>query len=147
MDLIFRSFIVFILLLAILRLSGKRTLSQVTTFDFVLLLIIGEATQQALLGDDKSIMGALLVIGTLVGLDLLFIIFSKKFDKFDKVANGVPVIIFSDGKPLKDRMDEARVKIDDILEVARKTHGIDDLSQVKYAVLEKDGAISVVLKN
>lgn len=59
----------------------------------------------------------------------------------------MPVIIFSDGKPLKDRMDEARVKIDDILEVARKTHGIDDLSQVKYAVLEKDGAISVVLKN
>lgn len=144
MDLILRSIIVYVCLLVILRMSGKRTLSEVTTFDFILLLIIGEATQQALLSDDNSIIGALLVIATLVGMDVMFGFFSHRFDWFNKFSNGVPVIIFENGKPLLDRMAKAKINVDDILEAARKTQGIDSLDQVKYAVLEKDGGISII---
>lgn len=147
MDVILRSILVYVFILFILRMSGKRTLSEVTTFDFVLLLIIGEATEQALLSDDSSIIGALLVISTLVGMDVIFGITSNHFNWFNKVANGVPVIVFENGKPLKDRMSKANLNIEEILEAARKTQGIDSLDQVKYAVLEKDGGISIIPKS
>lgn len=84
-------------------------LSQLITIDFVLLLIIGEATQQALLTEDNSIVGAMLVIGTLIVMDITFAKFSKRWDFFDKITNGVPVIIMKDGKLIEDRMDEETI--------------------------------------
>lgn len=146
MDLIFRSALVYFIILIILRISGKRTLSQITTFDFVLLLIVGEATQQALLGFDHSVTGAVLVIATLVIIDYLVSVFSYKFKLFDKVANGVPILLFENGQPIKKHMEKARITIEEILESARKMQGIDSLDQIKYAILEKDGSISIVPK-
>jgi uncharacterized membrane protein YcaP (DUF421 family) len=70
MDAVLRGLSVYIFLLIIFRISGKRSLGQVTSFDFVLLLIIAETTQQALLGDDYSVTNAFLLIGTLVGVDI-----------------------------------------------------------------------------
>jgi len=70
MDAVLRGLSVYMFLLIIFRISGKRSLGQVTTFDFVLLLIIAETTQQALLGDDYSVTNAFLLIGTLVGVDI-----------------------------------------------------------------------------
>ena len=70
MDSVFRALAIYAVLLLIFRISGKRSLSQITTFDFVLLLVIGEATQQALLGDDFSLTNAFIVIVTLVGVDI-----------------------------------------------------------------------------
>lgn len=127
-------------------MAGKRTLSQLTTIDFVLLLIVGEATQQALISTDNSIVGAMLVIVTLVVIDMVFVHFSKRWDLFDKVTNGVPIIIMKDGKPVENRMDEEKINVDDILEAARRTQGLEDVDQVKYAVLEKDGQISIIPK-
>ncbi|HLR32574.1 MAG TPA: YetF domain-containing protein [Fodinibius sp.] len=146
MDLIIRATVIYLFILVIFRIAGKRALSQMTTFDFVLLLIVGEATQQALLTDDYSIIGAMLVIGTLVILDLLFARFSKRWEFFDKITNGVPVIIMKDGEPVENRMDQEAIEIDDILESARRNQGLESLDQVKYAVLEKDGQISIIPK-
>lgn len=69
MDSVLRALAIYLFLMVIFRISGKRSLAQITTFDFVLLLVIGEATQQALLGDDFSLTNAALVIATLLGLD------------------------------------------------------------------------------
>lgn len=144
MQLIIRAIFFYIFILVVFRMSGKRTLSEMTTFDFVLLLIVGEATQQALLSDDSSLINAMLVVTTLIALDVLFSVFSLKWDLFDKVTNGVPVVILENGKPIKDRMKKARVELDDILEAARRMQGLESLEQVKYAVLEKDGKISII---
>lgn len=146
MGLVIRAVAIYILILVIFRMAGKRALSQMTTIDFVLLLIVGEATQQALISEDNSIVGAMLVIGTLVIMDVLFARFSKWWDLFDEITNGVPVIIMKDGKPVEDRMDEETIEMDDILEAARRKQGLEDLDQVKYAVLEKDGQISIIPK-
>jgi uncharacterized membrane protein YcaP (DUF421 family) len=70
MDAVLRAMAVYLFLLLVMRVSGKRTLTQITTFDFVLLLIIGEATQQGLIGDDFSVTKALLLITSLIGLDI-----------------------------------------------------------------------------
>ncbi|HET6527944.1 MAG TPA: YetF domain-containing protein, partial [Balneolaceae bacterium] len=144
MGLILRAVIIYLTILIIFRMSGKRTLSQLTTFDFILLLMVGEATQEALLMDDQSIIGSLLIIGTLVSLDVIFAWFSKRSVLFDKIANGVPVIILKNGELIEENMQNAQIEMNDILEAARRDQGLESLEQVKYAVLEKDGKISII---
>ncbi|HEX6983624.1 MAG TPA: YetF domain-containing protein [Balneolaceae bacterium] len=145
MELILRAFFIYLFILLIFRMAGKRTLSQLTTFDFILLLVVGEATQQALL-NDGSITEALLLIGTLVTLDVIFAFFSERWPLFDKIANGVPLIILKNGNPLIERMEKENIEMGDILEAARKKQGLESIEQIKYAVLEKDGKISIIPK-
>jgi uncharacterized membrane protein YcaP (DUF421 family) len=131
----------------VLRLAGKRTLSEMTTFDLILVLIISEATQQALIDDDHSILGGMLVISTLVFLDIAVSFLTNKSRVADKLINGVAMIILENDKLHLDRMTKSRIQLDDILEAARKIHGIENLNEIKSAVLEKDGSISIIPKN
>ena len=146
-SIIVRSAIIYVFVFLILRLGGKRTVGELTTFDLVLLLIISEATQQALLDDDHSITGGMLAIITLVFVDIFVSLFTERFKTVDKIVNSVPLVIFQDGQPLMERMNKERVSLDDILEAARKLQGLENLDQVKYAILEKDGSISIIPKH
>jgi len=146
MDSVWRAAAIYIGLMIIMRLSGKRSLAQITTFDFVLLLIIGEATQQALLGEDFSITNALIVIITLVTLDIGLSLLKRRSKKVDKWLDDVPLVIVEDGVALQDRMDKARVDVDDVLSAARHLQGIERLDQIRYAVLERSGGISIIPK-
>ena len=141
---VFRALLVYVLLFIILRMAGKRTLGEMTAFDLVLLLIISEAVQNALLNGDHSITGSMLVVLTLVFTDVMVKLGTNQYRFFDSVINGIPLIILENGKPLRDRMKKARLQEDDILEAARKTQGLERLEQIKYAVLEKDGSISII---
>lgn len=143
-SIIVRSALIYIFIFIILRLGGKRTVGEMTTFDLVLLLIISEATQQALLNDDRSITGGMLAITTLVFIDIIVSLFTNKYKKADMLLNGVPLIIVKDGQPLMDRIKMSRLQIDDILEAGRKFQGLESLEQIRYAVLEKDGTISII---
>ena len=144
MDSVLRAFAIYAFLLIVLRLSGKRTLSDITVFDFVLILIIGEATQQALLGEDFSLTNAALIILTLVGIDLLLAALKQRSARLETVLEGPPLVLVDQGVPLKDRMYRERVSEDDVLEAGRRYHGIQRMDQVKYAVLERHGGITVV---
>lgn len=144
MDSVLRATAVYLILLIIMRIAGKRTLAQVTVFDFILLLIIGEATQQALLGEDFSILNAAIVIATLVLLDIGLAILKQRSDLLDRVLDDTPVVIVDHGKPLRDRMDRARIDEQEILVAARELHGLERLDQIKFAVLERSGGISIV---
>ncbi|MCC6272935.1 MAG: DUF421 domain-containing protein [Deltaproteobacteria bacterium] len=144
MDSILRAAVIYFFILAFIRLTGKRTLSQLTTFDFVLLLIIGESTQQALLGEDFSLTNALLVILTLLGLESALSLLKQKSLKLDKILDGVPVVLVDHGRPLVERLKRTRLDESDILAAARETQGLERMEQIKYAVLERDGKISVI---
>jgi uncharacterized membrane protein YcaP (DUF421 family) len=144
MNPILRALFIYLFLLVVFRLSGKRTLSQTTTFEFVMLLIVGEATQQALLGEDFSITNAFIVITTLIGADILLSKIRQKSKLFDEITEGLPLVIVDNGKPLYDRMQKTRVDEQDILEAARIKHGLERMDQIKYAVLERDGKISII---
>ena len=144
MDAVVRAACIYLILLLIFRLAGKRSLAQITTFDFVLLLIIGEASQQALLGQDFSLTNALLVIVTLVGLDILFSLWKERSPAFDRLVDSVPVLILEHGRPIEERMKQLRVDEDDILSAAREAHGLERLEQIRYAVLERSGHISII---
>ncbi|RXF72235.1 DUF421 domain-containing protein [Arcticibacter tournemirensis] len=146
-SIIMRSAVIYIFIFIILRLGGKRTVGEMTTFDLVLLLIISEATQQALLDDDRSITGGMLAITTLVFIDIIVSLLTNKYTGLDNLLNGVPLIIVKDGKPLMERIKKSRLQIEDILEAGRKFQGIESLAQIRYAVLEKDGTISIIPVN
>jgi uncharacterized membrane protein YcaP (DUF421 family) len=147
MDAVLRAVVVYLFLLIVIRIAGKRSVSQLTTFDLVVILILSEATQQALLGDDFSVLNAFLVIMTLVGLQILFDSVGQRWKRFGRVIDGSPVVVLEDGWPLSDRLKRARVDEADILEQARRSQGIESLDQIKYAVLERGGGISVIPKS
>jgi uncharacterized membrane protein YcaP (DUF421 family) len=146
MDSVLRSAGIYLFLLVLFRIAGNRTLSDVTTFDFVLLLIISEATQQALLGEDFSLTNAYLVILTLVGIDIALSLCVQRWPWLSKWMEGLPVVIVEHGQPLRERMKRLRVSEDEILTAARERQGLARMDQIQYAVLERSGGISIIPK-
>jgi uncharacterized membrane protein YcaP (DUF421 family) len=144
METVLKATAVYLFLLLMFRIAGKRTLAQVTTFDFVLLLIISEAVQQAMIGEDNSITNAFLLVVTLIGLNVLFSEIKLRWKAAEGVLDGAPLVIVENGKPKEDLMYKERVDVDDVLDAAREHHGLERLEQVKFAVLERNGKISIV---
>lgn len=144
MNLVIRGVVIYFFILIIFRFSGKKTLSEATTFDFVLLLIISEVTQAAMIGNDYSITASIVLITTLVSIDFLVNQIKLRSKKIGKVVEGLPLIVVENGKPLKERMRLAKVEEEDVLQSARKSFGITNLHDIDYAVLETDGTISII---
>ncbi len=144
MDTVLRTVTVYVILLIIFRISGKRSLSQITTFDFILLLIISEATQQALVGEDFSITNACVIIASLVALDMMFSWFECRSPLFSRVISSLPVVIVENGRLIEDRAKKEGVTLSDVLAQGREKHGLERLEQFKYAILESHGGISVI---
>ncbi|WP_313243343.1 DUF421 domain-containing protein [Stutzerimonas nitrititolerans] len=144
MDSVLRAAAIYLVVLVVFRLAGRRTLSELTTFDFVLLLIIGEATQQALLGDDFSIVNAMVVIVSLVVFDIALSLLKNKSRWLSKLIDGEPMIIVEHDQVLERRIRKARIDKGDILEAARHSQGLERIDQIKFAILEKDGKISII---
>jgi uncharacterized membrane protein YcaP (DUF421 family) len=144
MDSVVRGITIYFILLAALRLSGRRTVAQMTTFDFVLLLIIAETTQQALLGDDFSIVNATLLILTLFGVDIVLSYLKQWSPKIALFLDGTATVLIADGKVDQRALRRARVNIEDILVAAREQQGLARLDQIKFAGSRADGGISII---
>lgn len=144
MDSVLRATAIYAFLLLIFRISGKRSLAQITAFDFVLLLIIGEATQQALLANDFSIINACIVISTLMFLELGLSLAKGWWPRLDPILDSTPLVVVENGRLLEDRITRERIDLNDVLAAARERHGLERLDQIKYAVLERSGGLSIV---
>ena len=144
MDAVVRGLMVYLFLLILFRIAGRRTLGNITNFDFVLLLIISEATQNAMIGNDYSVTNGFLVILTLVGLDILFSFMKQRFPTMERYVDGLPLVLVNQGRPQKELMNRARVDEQDILASAREKHGLERMEQIKYAILETNGMISII---
>lgn len=144
MDAVLRAAAIYFVLMVLFRIAGRRSLTDLTTFDFVLLLIIGEATQQALLGDDFSVTNAILIISTLIAIDVGFSLAKRRSKRLAKFLDGGPTVIVEDGKPLTKRMREARISESDVMEAARTTQGMVEMKDIRYAIIERNGEISII---
>ena len=144
MDSVLRAAAIYFVLLLLFRITGNRSLAQITVFDFVLLLIISESAQQGITGNDYSIVSAVILISTLAGIDILISLFKQRSSKVDRVIDGLPLILVRQGEVLKDRLEKVRVDEQDILEAARELQGLEGMRQIKYAVLERSGDISII---
>ena len=114
MDSVLRAIAVYAFLL-VFRISGRRTLAQVTTFDFVLLLIIGEAAQQALVGDDFSVTNAFLVVTTLILADIAMSLAQERYPFIGGFVEGLAVVFAGDGQMIQQRMKGACVDEENFL--------------------------------
>lgn len=146
MDSVLRAAAIYVALLVLFKIAGRRSLAEITTFDFVLLMIIGEATQQALLGDDFSLTNSLMVIVTLIAIDVGLSLLKQRSQWVSQLIDGGPTIIVEDGRILKARLRHARLIEEDIMEGARSSQGIETLEQIKFAIIERNGKISVIAK-
>lgn len=144
MDMVLRAIAIYLILMVVFKIAGRRALLQMTSFDLILLLIISEATQQALLGDDFSVTGAMLTIVTLIVVDMLFGLIKKYLPGADDFLDNTPVILVENGYLFQDKMKKADISCDDILLTARVDHGITRLAEIKFAILERNGHISII---
>lgn len=144
MEMVLRALAIYLILLVVFKIVGRRALLQMTSFDLILLLIISEATQQALLGNDFSITGAMLTIVTLVVIDIVFGFIKKQMSGAESALDGSPVILLDHGEPLMEKMKMVDVSLDDILVATRQSQGITEPVKIKYAILERNGHISVI---
>ncbi|MDQ0703768.1 MULTISPECIES: DUF421 domain-containing protein [Pseudomonas] len=144
MDSVLRAAAIYLVLMILFKIAGRRSLAELTTFDLVLLMVIGEATQQALLGDDFSLTNAVLVIATLIAIDIGFSLVKQRSRWFSRLLDGGPTIVVEHGNVLHERLKRARLDESDILEAARSAQGIVEINQIKFAILERNGKISVI---
>jgi uncharacterized membrane protein YcaP (DUF421 family) len=144
MDNVIRAAIMYFFLLVIFKVSGRRTLLQMTIFDFILILIISEATQQALLGEDFSLTGSMITIGTLIFIDMTLSLIKLRFPIVDLWLDGSPIILIENGRLLSRRMGYCHITESEVMEVARQQGGVEKISEIKFAILEKNGKLSIV---
>ena len=144
MESVIRAAIVYVVLMLLFRIAGKRSLAEVTSFDLVLLLIISEATQQAMIDNDNSMTNALLLVSTLIGMNILLSVVTKRWKPLDRWIEDVPLVILRNGEPIRERMRKERIDENDILEAARASEGLERLDQIKFAILERTGHITIV---
>jgi uncharacterized membrane protein YcaP (DUF421 family) len=139
-----RAIAVYGFLLVLMRLMGKRSLAQVTVFDLLVLLIVSEATQQGMTGNDFSVTNSIILVTTLVLLQRAADKLTNRSPRSDRLLNDVPTVIVQDGRPIADRMRHNDLSDGELLEEVRKAAGLEGLDNVRYAVLERDGSISVI---
>jgi uncharacterized membrane protein YcaP (DUF421 family) len=138
-----RTALVYLALLAGLRLTGKREVGQMTVFDLVVLLVLSNAVQNAMLGPDTSLTGGLLAAACLLALNRLVAALRLRSPRLRELVEGSPTVLVSDGQYHEDAMRREGVDRAEV-EMALREHGIAGVEAVRLAVLEPDGSISVV---
>lgn len=144
MDSVIKAAIVYFALWAIIRISGRRTLGEMSAFDLVLFMIIGGSTQRAITGQDYSLTNALLLVATFIVIDIALSFVELRSPFMRRVFNGMPMILVENGVVMTARMRRARITEDNILEAARKLQGLERIDQIKFAILEATGVIAIV---
>lgn len=147
MESVIRGVAIYIFLWLIFRISGKRTLAETSPFELVLLLIISEVTNQAMVDSDHSMTNAFLLIMTLVGMSVLLSAVKHYVPRASRILEGLPLPLIKEGRLLKENLDKARVDEEEILMSARYTQGVERMDDIKEATVENDGKISVVPKS
>jgi uncharacterized membrane protein YcaP (DUF421 family) len=137
---------IYVVLMALFRLAGKRTIAETDTFDFVIILIISEATQQALVGNDFSLSKCLIVITTLIGSGVALAWVKQRSARLARIMDGQPTVLIADGRMRREPMDRLRIDEEDILEAAQLQHGLARLDQIDYAIVQRNGHIAIVAK-
>ncbi|HJS33934.1 MAG TPA: YetF domain-containing protein [Pseudoxanthomonas sp.] len=140
---VLRACVVYFLLLAMIRMTGKRTMGQFTPFDMLLVVLLGNAVQNALLGADTSVGGGLLLAATLIALNWIVGLVSARSPKVERWVEGAPVLLARDGQVYRDVLRRELISREDF-EKAMREAGCLDMADIRLAVLENNGRITVV---
>jgi uncharacterized membrane protein YcaP (DUF421 family) len=141
-ELVARAAAVYVVLLLLVRLSGKRTVGQFTPFDLLVVVLLSEGVSNALLGGEESLVGGLIVAATLLGLNAIVSRLSARSNRFRRMAEGDAVVVGRDGEILADRVKAEHVSREDVLQALRESDC--DIADMKLALVEADGKISIL---
>jgi uncharacterized membrane protein YcaP (DUF421 family) len=146
MDLVFRGIILFFAVFVLLRVIDRRELAEMEPFDFILLIVLGDAIQQGLTQDDYSVTGALITVGTLAGLQTLIGWLAFRFKPARRLLEGAPVVLIENGNVLERNLRRSHIGIEDLAEEARLAQ-LRSLDEIDWAVLETSGKVSIISKS
>lgn len=141
METVLRSAVMFVFLWLVTRAAGKATLGELSTFQLVMYVVLGDLIQQGVTGQDYSVTGAMLAVATFTVATVTLSWVDQHWPRARPIVHGSPIVVVSDGQPQTAAMKAERLTIDDLYEAAREK-GIERIGQVRLAVLESDGRIS-----
>jgi uncharacterized membrane protein YcaP (DUF421 family) len=140
---IVRSVVVYVFIVVAFRLTGKRQVGQLTPFDLVVLFILSNVVQNAIIGPDNSLGGGLLGAVTILVLNFVFVDATFRWKRLRHLLEPYPTVLIHDGRILEDRLRAEKITLDDLHAALRK-NGLVDPTEVRFAVLEANGGISVI---
>jgi len=143
---ILRSAVIYLFILLAFRFTGKRQVGQLTPFDLVVLLIISNVVQNAVIGNDNSLGGGMIGAVTILALNWIVVEISYRFKPARRLLEGQPALLIHNGKILQETLKNERITLED-LQAALRRSGVAEVGQVRYAVLEENGQISVIPKS
>ncbi|PJI84869.1 DUF421 domain-containing protein [Luteimicrobium subarcticum] len=141
MEIVARALVVFVFLWFVTRVVGRSTLGELSTFQLVLFVTMGDMVQQGVTQQDYSVTAAVLAVGTFATATIFLTWVNARFPRARAVVHGVPVVVVADGEPSFEVMKRERVSLDDLMEAARQ-NGIERIADVRLAVLETTGQLS-----
>lgn len=141
-----RALIVYIFLLGTLRLTGRRQISQLSPFDFVMLFILSNAVQNSMNGGDNSVTGGFILVVTLIFAHWLISFFSFKYKSVAQIVDGKPEVLIHKGVLHKDIMKKEKITEDELGSILCR-NGVNNIEEVKIAIVEGNGEISVIKNN
>jgi uncharacterized membrane protein YcaP (DUF421 family) len=141
MDIVIRSVVIFLLLWIVIRVSGKREVAQLSAFDLILLVTVGDLVSQGVVQEDYSLTAAIIAVATFALGGIVLARLGFLLPAARPVLAGVPRVVVRAGEPVLDVLDSERITMDDVFEACRK-QGIRSLRDVELCVLETDGTFS-----
>ena len=141
MEIVYRALFVYAFLWCVTRITGRATLGELSTFQLLLYVVMGDLVQQSVTQQDYSVTSAVLAIGVFALLTVFISWVNARIPKLRPLVHGVPVVVLQSGKPLPEVLRTVRMSIDDLMAAAR-SQGIERLCEVRVAVLETNGKIS-----
>jgi len=145
-DVAIRTAVIYVVLIAGLRIAGKREVGQLSIFDLIVLLVIADAVQNAMVGQNTSLAGGIVAAITLITLDKLLNVVTERVPRVRNLLEGESQELIRDGVVLEDALRKEGIDDEDLAAALRR-QGVLDPSEVRLAVLETDGSISVVAKH
>ncbi|OGH18533.1 MAG: hypothetical protein A2868_01010 [Candidatus Levybacteria bacterium RIFCSPHIGHO2_01_FULL_40_15b] len=146
MDIVLRSVAVYIFIVFAIRLFGKKEIAQLSITDLVFVLLIANAVQTAMVGQNTTLVGGLVAAASLFIINYLFGVLLFKSRRISSFFQGHPLMLIYEGKEIEHNLQKARISHDELEQVVRE-HGVEKISDVNLAVLEMNGNISVLFKN
>jgi uncharacterized membrane protein YcaP (DUF421 family) len=145
MDIVIRSAVVYLFVMVLMRLLGRRELSKMQPFDLLILVVIADFVQQGVTQQDYSVTGAVLAVGTFALLIVATSWLAWRFPRTRPIIDGNPVVLVEDGNPIMDNLRRERISLEEIAAQAR-IQQLDSLTKVRWAILETSGDISFIPK-
>ena len=145
-EFVLRGIIIYVFLIILLRLTGKRQVGQLAPFDLVLLLVLSNAVQNAMNGGDNSVIGGMISAVTLVGVNWVVGVLTYRSKKLEALVEGRPDVLIRDGKLFQQTLERAKLTHHELMTALREA-GCASIDDVRAALLENDGSISVIAKS